>query len=312
MPNIELNSRTFPRVSDTFGLIGTVTFDWISQVDQPAWKGLGGVLYQGAVLCAAGQDVYLYTNLGSLLVSEMNRITQSWKTLHRRGINQVTGPGNQVELHYPQEGERREVLKSVVPPILPYQIIEDLPELKMLILVINSGFDIELKDWQTILRSAACPIWVDIHSLPLSRELGQPRQYRPLPEWTSWTEGVDFLQANAKEMASMLGHPDQEPTAEEMLSLAKRAFELGSKAVFVTHGKEGILVMTPGKTKRISSPDADEVVDTTGCGDVFCAGTAVKLSEGNDPFAAAESGLMLASKAATARGVEEIYEKIRL
>jgi hypothetical protein len=299
-------------MSDKFGLVGTVTFDWISQVNQPAWKGLGGVLYQGAVLCAAGKDVYLYTNLGSLLVSEMNRITKDWKTLYRRGINQVTGPGNQVELHYPQEGERKEVLKSVVPPIPPYQIIEDLPELKMLILVINSGFDIELRDWQTIVQAASCPIWVDIHSLALSKELGRPRQYRPLPEWTNWMEGVDFLQANAKEMAAMLGHPDQEPTAEEMLNLAKKAFELGSKAIFVTHGKAGVLVMTPGESKKIPSPAEGEVVDSTGCGDVFCAGTAVKLTEGNDPFEAAEFGLRLASKATTARGVEEIYNRIRL
>jgi len=299
-------------MSEKFGLIGTVTFDWINQVSRPAWKGLGGVLYQGAVLCALGREVYLYTNLGSLLVSEMNRITKDWKTLHRRGINQVTGPGNQVELHYPEKGERREVLKSVVPPIPPYQILEDLPELKMLILVINSGFDIELKDWQNTVQSATCPVWVDIHSLPLSKELGRPRRYLPLPEWKDWTCGVDFVQANAKEMAAMLGHPEEDSTAEEMLSWAKTGFDLGAKALFVTQGEAGALVMTPRDLKTISPPPPDKVVDTTGCGDVFCAGTAVRLSEGKDPFEAAEFGLRLASKAATARGIEEIYDRVRL
>jgi len=299
-------------MNEKFGLLGTITFDWISQVTKPAWKGLGGVLYQGAVLCALGKEVYLYSNLGSLLVSEVTRITKEWKSLQRRGINQVTGPGNQVELHYPKTGERLEILKSVVPPVPPYQIIQDLPELSMFILVINSGFDIELEDWQAIVQAASCPIWVDIHSLPLSKELGVPRRYRPLPEWKNWIQGVDYIQANAKEMAAMLGHPDVNPTAEEMLSFAEKAFELGSRAIFVTHGKEGGLVMTPAESKNISSPTIAGVVDSTGCGDVFCAATAAKLSEGNDPFVAAEFGLKLASKAATARGVEEIYDRVRL
>lgn len=299
-------------MTERLGLIGTVTFDWIDQVNQPAWRGLGGVLYQSAVLCALGKEVYLYTNLGSLLVSEVQRITKDWKTLYRRGVNQVTGPGNQVELHYPERGERREILKSVVPPIPPYQIIEDLPDMKMLILVLNSGFDIELKDWRNIVQSASCPIWVDIHSLPLSKDLGVPREYLPLPEWKDWTEGVDFLQANAKEMAAMLGHPEEDPTTEEMLNLAKIAFDLGSKVIFVTHGKAGVLVMTPAETKTISSPIVDKVVDTTGCGDVFCAATAAKLSEGKNPFEAVDFSLKLASRAATARGVEDIYDRVRL
>ena len=70
--------------------------------------------------------------------------------------------------------------------------------------------------------------------------------------------------------------------------------------------------MTPTESKNISSPAMAGVVDTPGCGDVFCAATAAKLSEGTEPFAAAGFGLKLASEAATARGVEEIFDRIRL
>lgn len=298
-------------MSQKFGLIGSITFDIISHESCPTWKGIGGVLYQGAVLCALEKEVFLYTNLGEVLADKVERVIRNWSTLQKKGIQLVPGPGNRVHLHYPHSGEREEVLKSVVPPLDPSPIIEDLPTLDMIILVINSGFDIELRDWQMVIHKASCPLWVDIHSLPLSKELDVRRNYLPLLGWKEWMEGVHFIQANLKEMASMLGHPEMEPSEEEMRHLAEQAFGMGTKAVFVTLGKEGVLVMTPDESRRLSSPRVEEVVDTTGCGDVFCAATAVGLSEGIDPFEASSFGLELASKASTARGIEETYAGVR-
>lgn len=298
-------------MSQKFGLIGTITLDTITHESRLTWKSIGGVLYQGAVLCALEKVVFLYTNLGEALDDKVERVIWNWPTLQRKGINLVPGPGNQVHLHYPHSGEREEILKSVAPPLDPSSIIEDLPALDMIILVINSGFDIELRDWRRIVHKASCPLWVDIHSLPLLKELDVRRKYLPLLEWKDWVEGVHFIQANLKEMASMLGHPEMEPSEEEMRHLAEQAFGMGTLAVFVTLGREGVLVMTPDGSRRLSSPRVEEVVDTTGCGDVFCAATAVGLSEGKDPFKASGFGLELASKAVKARGIEETYAGVR-
>lgn len=296
-------------MSRKFGLIGTITLDHISHESGPLWKGIGGVLYQASVLCALERVVFLYTNLGQGIAEEVERIIKIWPTLQRKGIKLVAGPGNQVYLHYPPNGEREEILKSVVPPLDSSRIIRDLPLFDMLILVINSGFDIELKDWRSVVRKASCLIWIDIHSLLLSRELGVKRIYLPLLEWRKWTEGVHFVQANSKEMSSMLGHPEQEPSQEGMRSFAEQAFSSGTEAVFVTLGKEGVLVMTPAESKLISPPEVAEVVDTTGCGDVFCASTAFALAEGKDPVSASTFGLKLASRAVKARGIQETYMK---
>jgi hypothetical protein len=294
-------------MSKRIALLGTITHDTISRESGFSYEGIGGVLYQAAVLCGLGKDVSLYTNLGLELVPRVKKIIQGWIHLHREGIQQVAGPGNQVELHYPEEGERVEILKSVVPPLNVAQLVKDLPEFGMLVLILNSGFDVELRDWKKITQSAVCPVWIDIHSLVLVRKLQEPRKYVSLTEWEEWVEGVDYLQANKQEVASMLGFPHTLPNEEEITRFGKRALELGVKAVFMTLGQAGGIVMTPQESRRVASPKAERLVDTTGCGDVFCGATVSKLLDGDDPFSAASFGLELATEAVSLKGIEETY-----
>ncbi len=294
-----------------FGLIGTITHDFITYESGRTFEGIGGVLYQAAVLCGLAQEVSLYTNLGEELAGPVEAIVRSWRKLAKKGVRIVSGPGNRVRLYYPDRGERIEVLESVVPPLDPAQILADLAVLEMLILVVNSAFDVALADWRTIIDAAKCPIWLDVHSLPLARVLGKKREYLALPEWVEWVRGVDYLQANRQEVASMLGHPRTLADRGELKPFSQRAFELGVKAVFVTLAKEGVAVYTPFSSQEISTRAVDSVVDSTGCGDVFCSAAAVRLQERASPFEAASFGVGLASRAVNVSGLKETYQLAR-
>jgi len=291
-----------------FGLIGTITYDVITHETGAGFRGLGGILHQAAILCGLNQDVFLYTNLGEELNDEFSDTIKNWKTLHTQGINRVSGPGNRVFLHYPQRGERIEVLKSVVPPLSPRKILLDIKDLDFLVLVMNSGFDLEKEDWQKIRREAVCPLWVDIHSLLLEKRLNSARRYMAFPDWREWAGDVHYFQANSAEVASMLGHPESDLPQKDLRRFGKTALETGVRAVFVTLGEEGALVMTKNHARKIALKDNTPVVDSTGCGDVFCAGTVAKLVEDSDPFDAAQYGLQLASAAAGVAGIEATYE----
>ena len=291
-----------------FGLIGTITYDVITHEAGSDFRGVGGVLHQAAVLCGLSEEVFLYTNLGEELSDEFSAATKKWKTLHRQGVNCVPGLGNRVFLDYPRSGERLEVLKSVVPPLNPEKILHDLKDLDFLVLVMNSGFDLEKEDWQKIRREAVCPIWLDVHSLLLEKKLNSLRRYISFPDWREWAECVHYFQANSAEVASMLGQPGADLSETDMRRFGEMALELGVHAVFMTLGEEGALVMTESQTKKISVKNDTSVVDSTGCGDVFCAGTAAKLVEGMDPFEAARYGLQLASAAVGIAGIHATYE----
>ena len=293
------------RTRTGIGLIGTITYDVIRSDAGGVYQGLGGILYQAAVLSALERNVFLFTNLGRALAGRVEKVTSHWLPLQKEGIQYVQGPGNQVYLHYPEKGERREILKSVVPPLDPQGVLQSLDRLHMLVSVLNSGFDITLADWRRIVDAASCPVWLDLHSLVLSRELNVPRRYISNIPWESWARGVTYLQANKAELGCLVDRIGQDLSDVEIKRFGQRAFGLGLRAVFITLGRDGVWVLTPGRAHVIVSSHADTVADTTGCGDVFCAMTVKDLMEGADPFSAAEAGVELATRATAVKGVEE-------
>jgi hypothetical protein len=293
------------------GLIGTITYDVITSDEGEIFRGLGGILYQAAALSAMKKSVFLFTHLGRDLADPVEKVAEGWHSLEQTGLHIFAGPGNHVQLHYPKEGERREILESAVSPLNPHRILQSMDRLQMLIAVLNSGFDITLRDWRQIVGAADCPIWLDIHSLVLSKELGVPRTYLANIPWEDWVKGVTYLQANRAELSCLIGHIGQDISGEEIKRFGEKAFHLGLEAVFITLGKDGVWVLSPEDACFILPSRIDNIEDTTGCGDVFCAVTAMHLAEGQDPLSAAKTGVEFATKATTVKGVEETYALLR-
>jgi len=289
------------------GLIGTVTHDVIGSDSGNTYEGLGGILYQAAALCGLNTKASLYANIGEDLAHQIDRIIEKWPDLDTAGMRKVPDASNLVHLHYPESGERVEILESVVPAIESDRVLDDLRSLDMLVAVCNSGYDIILEEWRKIVRASDCPVWFDVHSLVLSREIGHPRKYVPFPEWRHWIKDVTYVQANRMELSCMVGHPGKALTQEDCSIFGTKAFEEGVKAVFITLGREGVLVVLPGELKRFSLSNAVDVLDTTGCGDVFCAAAVAKLIRGADPYDAAHFGVQAAARAAEIKGIEETF-----
>lgn len=300
-----------------FGLIGTITSDHITVDDRPVVHGLGGILYQAAVLCGLGEDVRLFANCGEVVRGEVEATVAGWPTLRRDGLTFVPGPGNQVHLRYAERlKEREEVLESAVPPLDAAPVLACLPELDALLMVFNSGFELERAAWRRIVdaaRSCACPIWLDVHSFVLDRLVGAHRDYVAVPDWRAWMAGVTYLQANRQEVASLRGNPERWPTAAEISDFAADAFAIGVHAVLVTMGKDGVLVLTKdgGGPRQIAAPAAGRVVDTTGCGDVFAAATLRLRTRGLPLVEAVKAGVVLASNAVGLTGIAETYRLAR-
>ncbi|WP_406313944.1 PfkB family carbohydrate kinase [Streptosporangium sp. NBC_01639] len=105
---------------------------------------------------------------------------------------------------------------------------------------------------------------------------------------------VDYLLPNEEQALMMSGTTDVEQAALALLAE-------GPGAVLVTLGAEGSLVATASGLTRVPALDVP-VVDTTGCGDAYCAGFITGLVDGREVVDAAGLGTALAARVAGGLG----------
>lgn len=101
-----------------------------------------------------------------------------------------------------------------------------------------------------------------------------PAPARPLPD--SILKKVHLLTPNQNEVKVLTGIPAD--TLEGAETAAKALLEEGVKAVIVTMGSDGALIVYPDETLHVKGARV-EAVDTSGAGDAFMAGLGVALGE---------------------------------
>ncbi len=123
-----------------------------------------------------------------------------------------------------------------------------------------------------------------------------PAPAQPLPPVL--LRHVTYLIPNEHEAALLAGGP-----ADDAETLARRVQALGPRAVVVTLGAAGALVLDGDTAARVPSYPVT-VVDSTAAGDAFVAAFGVALSEGQSPVAAAAWGCAAGALACTVLGAQ--------
>lgn len=80
--------------------------------------------------------------------------------------------------------------------------------------------------------------------------------------------------------------------------------ETGAKAVIVTLGENGSLLVTENGQQKIASVRCGETLDTTGAGDTFCGALCARLAEGETLEKAAHFASVCSGSAVTRRGAQ--------
>ncbi|MDG2520327.1 PfkB family carbohydrate kinase [Caulobacter segnis] len=106
---------------------------------------------------------------------------------------------------------------------------------------------------------------------------------------------VDFLLPSAEEARFLTGQDDLAAAAEALS-------RLGPRGVFIKDGPRGVVAHLDGVSTRISAHDI-RPVDTTSCGDAFCAAFIRGLAEAMTPLDAARFAVAAAALVAQGLGV---------
>jgi hypothetical protein len=238
---------------------------------QAAVQEWGGISYALAALDATLPDNWEIVPLIKVGRDLATRANQFLRTLRHLAPDtrfiEVPQPNNRVTLRYESTERRCEQMSGGVPPWTWPELGPLVQDLDALYVNFISGYEMNLDTAQLLRRGFPRLIYADLHSLFLGTEADGLRVPRTLPQAPAWFGCFNIVQLNEDEM-SQLG--------ADSLAIAADALRQGCSTLCVTLGKRGAAYFTgnPIRTELIPAPAVhqtafDQVVDPTGCGDVF-------------------------------------------
>ena len=160
-----------------------------------------------------------------------------------------------------------------------------------------------------------------IHLAPIAREIKSqlPKDFSPallgltpqgwLRDWDEkgrvmprkWSQAEASLNQASATVLSTEDVNDNEELIE--------ALSLASRVLALTEGSEGVRLYWNHDLRRFPASQKENIVDTTGAGDIFAAAFFIRLHNTLDPWEAARFATCLATQSITRQGLESIPTK---
>ena len=279
---------------------------------QAAVQEWGGISYALAALDATLSDDWEIVPLIKVGRDLAPRANQFLRTLRHLAPDarfiEVPEPNNRVTLRYESAERRCEHMSGGVPPWTWPELGPLVQDLDALYVNFISGYEMNLDTAQLLRRGFPRFLYADLHSLFLGKEADGMRVPRTLPQAPAWFGCFDVVQLNEDEM-HQLG-PDS-------LAIAADALRQGCSTLCVTLGKRGAAYFTgnPIRTELIPAPAMhqaafDQVVDPTGCGDVFGGAVAAMLLAGATLEDALRTGNQLGARNVSHHGASGLRDHL--
>jgi hypothetical protein len=315
------------------GILGSLVWDVIHGRDPamaPAeeWGGIAYALGGFEAALPPTWQIVPLIKVGSDLRDEAGALLRDVTHLVPGGrCVEVPVPNNRVTLRYQSTERRCERMSGGVPGWTWAELGPMVRDLDALYVNFISGFELELGTAQALRQAFHRPLYADLHSLLFGMPQDGVRVLRPLSDPAAWLGCFDVVQMNEDEMAQF---------APEPLALAAQAIAAGVKLLIVTLGPRGaVYFAAPGfegwSDRREGAPERTQsapsaasairsalvpaprvdVLDPTGCGDVFGAAVCAGLLAGHTTEQAIAAGNLLAARNASLRGAGRLGRLLR-
>lgn len=305
------------------GILGSLVWDLIYGRDPmaPPVEEWGGIAYALSSLDAsvpAGWEIVPLIKVGRDLAPRAQEFLRSLPRLTPGArCVEVPAPNNRVVLHYHSNERRTERMSGGVPAWTWAELGPMVRDLDAIYVNFISGFELALGTAQALRQGFRGPIYVDVHSLLLGMQHDGVRVLRPLADAEAWFACFDVVQLNEDEMHQLSTDP---------LALSAQALDAGVSLLVVTLGARGAAYVAAAgfdgwgprtaaeqhavRTALIS-PGQVDVLDPTGCGDVFGAAAFARLLAGDAVEDALRHATSLAARNAAFRGAGGLTRHLR-
>ncbi len=276
-------------------VVGEACRDVIHKADGRVFNEHGGISYSiiGGAALNDGIEVLPVIGIHPNDERYFGDLFRQIGSLDLSGLYSTSIPTRRVSLHYQDDNNRWECSTQPIEPT-PFERIQPFLPAEGIHINLISGSDIEL---DTLKRIRECSpishVHLDLHNIVMEHLADDTRVRRPVPEYLKWCEQADSVQLNEQEAEAI------DPSRPPIRELARKILSSGVNAVVITLAEKGVLLFT-GKpealTERVFQPISTEVVDSTGCGDVFGAAFLHGILLGKDFDRATQDGIEAATR----------------
>ncbi len=298
------------------GVIGTFIKDHIVLTNNAEVDSYGGIFYTVSMLgnLVSEQDqIYPVCYLGEDIHDDIIKRLSEFKSVKTAGIKKVAQNNTAVKLIYKTTEKRDEYLSNRFPP-MSLDHLQSIGAMDFWLINFITGFEMSFETIQQFRQQASGLKLMDFHSLSLAIEKNGHRRLRKLPDWKQWIQGVDVLQMNEAEAASLIDH--KYLSEADLIDFGNQVIQNDIKIFHITLGSKGSLLFYKDEHKKryekISAYPVEEVVDVTGCGDAFAAGFLVHYFEHQDIVEATRHANRVAGFNCTLSGTEELFKLKKL
>jgi sugar/nucleoside kinase (ribokinase family) len=300
-------------------VIGTINKDTIIFPNGKKTESFGGILYNILALSYLSRgdvEIYPVCNLGYDVYNPIISRLKNCDNVDLSGIERVNCKNNHAFLSITPDNQKEEILRNKVPPLNFSQIK---PFLKTDVILINfiSGFDLSLVTLKNIRKNTDALILMDVHSLTSGVDDFGKRFFHSPKNWREWLKQADVVQVNVPELNVLAKRNLKLP--QEIKEFGKCILNLGPRAVLVTLGEEGALMIFDDKVRRFVRMHLEKGLkvrkfkDATGCGDVFSAGFLICYMQTKNPVKSVNFANYVAGEKCKISGVEgmkKLFNKI--
>ncbi len=294
------------------GIIGTFIRDHIKLSTGKEIDSFGGIFYTVSILgnlISPGDEIYLVCYLGADIYDAIVARLAELPGVRCDGIQKIDQPNTAVTLIYQTIERRQEYLSHRLPP-LELDHIRSVGAMDAWLVNFITGFEMSLTTFQRFRDQVSGLVLMDYHSLSLDIQPDGLRVPRYRADWPEWVRGVDILQMNETEAATILERHG--PSERQLRRLGSQLLELGIKICHITRGSAGSLLFLrkdgQQRSFRIPAMALSTVVDVTGCGDAFAAGFLVHYLHHGDALEATRYAHRVAGINCTFSGTESLSQ----
>lgn len=298
-------------------LIGSITYDEIIMPDFEKRNGLGGIIYNILPLSFLfKEDVTIYpiTDVGEDRLEEVLKNLKPYKNVNLMGIKINPAGTNIAQLFYRRGGQRDEIL-TIRSQQITYEDVKPYLDADIILINFITGMELSLETIRKIRDNSTALLIFDVHSLTSGIDIKGKKFLRPVKNWHQWVENFDVIQVNEYEL-NMLVNKMVRFRKRDFMKVAAKILKLGPRVLLVTYGHRGARVVYRGENeygyKLVTVIRTRQIIDPTGCGDVFTAGFIYGYVKYKDMPLATKMAAFIASLKCNSKTWVEFFEKLTI